>query len=225
MAEYQMTYEEIASIVEEAIEEAENHENLRAYQPIIMAAITGDYEMNNLEETTEMVDLWKNMIAEPSQFFLGGRYIRISEIMIEIIRKALTSGFVGTLIDVYTGENPLRSSVELAAKIASALWDAFRKASRLEGDEHCIYLQAMAHYHQHKAFTEDDLMDWFPHGENAACNIHNPALSLQCDRQQNGDFCGMDRQKIHAALESLVSKGILEPKKDDNNKYTFCFRR
>lgn len=225
MAEYLMTYEEIASIVEEAIEAVENHENLLAYQPIIMAAITGDYERNNLEETAEMVDLWKNMIAEPSQFFLGGRYIRISDIMIEIIKVALISGFVDNLIISYTGGEPLGFSAALAAEMVFALYDLFARASKLEGDEHCIYLQAMAHYHQHKAFTEDDLVDWFPHGENAACNIHNPALSLQCGHRQNGDFCGMDRQKIHAALESLVSKGILEPKKDNDNERTFCFRR
>lgn len=223
MAEYLMTYEEIASVVEEAIEKAENRENLRACQPIIMAAITGDYEQKNPEETSKMIDLWKNTIAEPSQLLLGTRYIRISEIMIEIIRQALISGLVDNLIISHTGGEPLGFSAALAAEMVFALYDLFTRASKLERDEHCIYLQAMAHYHQHKAFTEDDLVDWFPHGENAACNIHNPALSLQCDHRQNGDFCGMDRQKINDALRHLVSKGILKPKEDDDNKYTICF--
>lgn len=75
MAEYHMTYEEIASIVDEAIGKAEKQENLRTYQSAIMAAITGNYEQDNYKEVSEMITLWDNMILQPSQLLLGTRYI------------------------------------------------------------------------------------------------------------------------------------------------------
>lgn len=222
MAEYHMTYEEIASVVDEAIREAKEQENLQAYQPAIMAAITGDYEQDNLKEIPEMITLWKNMIAKPSQLLLGTRYIRIQGVMIEVIKLALTSGFVDALITYITGGS-VGFSVSLGTTVAITLYDLFGRASKLEDDDFCVYLQAMTHYHQYRAFTEEDLMDWFPHGGNDICNMHNS--TWRCDHLKDGDICGVDRQKIQSALNTLRCKGILKREKDDNGQYTFCFKR
>lgn len=217
-----MTYEEIASIIDNVIGTVEKQEILRAYQPAIMAAITGDYEQDNLKEIPEVIALWENMIAEPSQLLLGRRYIRIQGTMIEVIKLALTSGFVDAMIE-YLGGGPVGFTVSLGTTVAIALYDLFGKASKLEDDDFCIYLQATTHYRQHKSFTEDELMDWFPHGENTVCNMHNS--TWRCDYLRDDDSCGIDRQKIQCAMKSLMIKGILEREKDDENKYTFCFKR
>lgn len=222
VAEYHMTYKEIASIIDEAIGTVEKQQILRAYQPAIMAAITGDYEQDNLKEVPEVIALWENLIAEPSQLLLGTRYIRIQGTMIEVIKLALTSGFVDAMIKLMS-EGPVGYSVSLGATVAITLYELFGKASKLEDDDFCIYLQATTHYHQHKAFTEDDLKDWFPHGGNTVCNMHNS--TWRCDYLRDDDSCGIDRQKIQDAVKSLMAKGILEREKGDDNKYTFCFKR
>ena len=219
MAEYHMTYEEIASIVDKAISETEEKDNLRLYQPAIMAALTGDYEQGNCKEIPEMVALWENMIAEPSQLLLGTRYIRIQGAMIEFIKLALTSGFVDAVIssEVVTPE------VSATSVVAFVLYEIFGKASKLEDDDFCVYLQTVTHFREHAEFTEEELMSWFPHGEHPRCNMHNS--TWQCDYLGDNDICTIQEEKVQSALKSLKNKGILDQTKGNDGKYVFRFKR
>lgn len=231
MAEYHMTYEEIASIVDKAISETEEKDNLRLYQPAIMAAITGDYEQGNCKEVPEMVALWENMIAEPSQLLLGTRYIRIQGAMIELIKLALTSGFVDTVISsavVASGVSAASAAVvapgvSAASAVVFALYDIFGKASKLEDDDFCVYLQAVTHFREHTEFTEEELMSWFPHGEHPRCNMHNS--TWRCDYLGDNDICTIQEEKVQSALKSLKTKGILDQTKGNDGKYVFHFKR
>lgn len=222
MAEYHMTYEEISAIVDEALGATKNQGNLRTYQSAIMAAITGNYEQNNYQEVPEMITLWENMIAEPSQLLLGTRYIRVQGAMIEFIKIALTSGLVDAIITHITEGSLAGFSVSVGATVAIAIYDLFGKVSKLDDDDFCVYFQATTHFHEFTRFTEKDLLSWFPHGGNTVCNMHNS--TWQCDYLLDTDTCNIDSQRIQDAIKSLISKGILEREKDDG-KYYFCFKR
>lgn len=222
MAEYHITYEEIAKIVDGAILNAEKQDNLRLYQPAIMAAITGDFEQDNRKEIPEMITLWENMIGDQSQLLLGTRYIRIQGTMIELIKLSLTSGFVDAVIS-YTLGNPIGLGVSTIFAVVFALYDIWGKASKLEDDDFCVYMQAVSHFHEFTEFTEDDMLGWFPHGERSICNMHNS--TWRCDYLGENDICTIDKEKIRNALRSLKSKNILDKEKGDDGKYMFCFKK
>lgn len=221
MAEYHMTYEEIYSVVSEAIFQSENPKMLQEYQPAIMAAITGNYEEDQKDEISEMIALWDNMIKEPSQLLLGTRYIRIQDVMVELIKLALTSGVVDAVI-TFVNSGTVAVGIAPIAAVAIGLHDFWGRVSRLEDDDFCIYYQALTHYHKNIEFTEEELADWFPHGENKICNSHNS--TWHCDYLQQDDSCGMDSDRLQKALKSLVCKGILKKSENGDGKYVFQFR-
>lgn len=223
MAEYYISYSEIAKIIDQFIDNTDNNNMLIKYKAEILAALTGDFEQNKVETVDEMIFLWKNQIKKPSQLLLGSRYIRINKIMMDFLNVAFTSGFIDAII-VYSSQGKFSGfTISVGATIAIALWDLFSNVKKLDDWDFCIYMQALTHYKNHHTFTIDELKDWLPKGDNAICNMHNN--KWDCDYFQDDETCNLvSGGYIEKALKSLVDKGLLSLKKI-NHKYTFKFKR
>lgn len=223
MAEYNMTFEEIQEFVDGYINESQDAESLKLHRSSILAAITARDE-NDRENNTaikESVELWENQIGEPSELLLGTRYIVIKDSVIEFLKAALTSGLIDAIIgnsqNVMTG-----ITFGAASGVAFALIDIFKSVSSLEDYDFCVYMQTVTHFRSYREFTMTDLKQWFPHGNDLRCNMHN--RKWDCEHLLNDDNCDMLQQNhLSEALDSLCKKNILMSKQK-NGESIYSFR-
>lgn len=215
MAEYNMTYDELKGFVENCIDNPESH--LTDYKAAILAAVTTNVNNSNPGETGEMLSLWENQIGRPSELLLGTHYIRIKDSMLAFIEVACSSGLVDALI----APNPV-SGITVAYGVAHSLVKLFASVSKLNDLDFCIYMQAVCHFKAHKLFSKDDLLDWFPHGENLTCNMHNS--KWDCEFFDNDKCSILADGGIDKALVSLIEKGLLNQEhKDEQYFYKFPY--
>lgn len=223
MAEYYISYGDMEDLVDQYISEAENNDLLVKHRAAILAALTGDFEQNNLESAGEMVTLWENQIDKPSQLLLDTRYIRVQNIMLCFLKNALTSGLIDAAIIYATQGSVAGFTISVGSTIAFTLWELFNSVKKLDDWDFCIYMQALTHYRKNKEFMMDELLDWFPKGDPAICNMHNS--TWDCDHLRDDDTCIMVSEKrIGDALQSLCDKGLLK-RKTEGGKYTFKFNQ
>lgn len=223
MAEYYMTYKEISDVLDNCIGEEGTNVNVRKYKAEVLAAITGNYERNDLESVDQMVELWQNQIKTPSQLLLGDRYVRVQSMMLDFLVTACTSGLIDEIIAAVETQSLPGFSVSVASCVMIGVWELFTSVKKLDNWDFCVYMQAVTHYRTHKKFAKNDLMEWFPSGENGTCNMHND--KWDCDYLENDDTCRMlTDQKLEKALESLEDKKLLKKEKKEG-VYLFQFAR
>lgn len=221
MAEFYMTYDEIFSFIDQIIRDNSELQSLQEYQPEIMASVMRSYDISNHKEATDSVDFWKNMISNPTQLRVGTYYIRVQGAMLEFIKIALCSGLVDAIISSSIQATTLQLTVATTSQIVVALSSLFGCVSKLEDDDFCVFMQAVTHFREHKPFTEEELINWFPKSEKPVCNMHNS--TWRCDFILDKDTCGMTPSQIKEALKSLQGKGILKSKKNKDGVYEFYF--
>lgn len=222
MAEYYISYGDIENIVDQYISETRDNDLLVKHRAAILAALTGDFEQNNLESVGEMVSLWENQIDKPSQLLLGTRYIRVQHIMLCFLKNAFTSGLIDAVIMYASQGNSSGFTISVGSAVAFTLWDLFNSVKNLDDWDFCIYMQVLTHYRVNRDFTMDELLDWFPKGTPAICNMHNS--TWDCDHFRD-DICIMVSEKrIGKALQSLCDKGLLKWEME-GGKYIFKFNQ
>lgn len=223
MAEYNMTYEEIQEFVDDCIKKSQNAYNLNLHRSEILAAITArdENDRENYTSIKESIELWENQVGAPSELLLGTRYIVIKDSVITFIQAALTSGLIDAIIA--NPQNPMSGiTVGVASGVVFALIEIFKSVSELEDFDFCVYMQAVTHYRAHREFTQDDLEQWFPHGSDTSCNMHNS--KWDCEYLMPGDSCSMLQQNhLKEALDSLCGKCLLTPKRK-KAKRTYAFK-
>lgn len=216
MAEYNMTYDELKGFVENCIANSESKPRLTEYKAVILAALTANANNNNPSEMKDMLSLWENQTGRPSELLLGTHYIRIKDSMLAFIEAACSSGLVDALI----GPNSVSGiTVAVASGVAHSLVKLFASVSKLGDMDFCIYMQAVCHFKAHKPFSKDDLLDWFPHGGNLTCNMHNS--KWDCDFFENDKCSILADGGLDKALVSLIEKNLL--KKCKNKQYFYEF--
>lgn len=223
MAEYNITYEEIQEFVDEYINKSQDSENLKLHRSEILAAITARDESDREDNTSmkETIELWENQVGSPSELLLGTRYIVIKDSVIKFIKMALTSGLIDAIV-----KNPQNSMTGLTVGsvfgIVFSLIDIFKSVSELEDFDFCVYMQAVTHFREHREFTVNDMKQWFPHGSNINCNMHNS--KWDCEHLLNDDTCNMlQRDYLKEALDSLCRKNLLTFKRKDA-EWTYAFK-
>lgn len=223
MAEYNMTYEEVANFIDEQIMQSDNADNLKKYRTEILAALTAKNEDGTEKNAIkESIELWKNQIGTPSELLLGRRYIVIKDILLIFIKMATTSGALDAIINAVINSDNSMFGISLAAGIGFGLVEIFQAVSELEDYDFCVYMQAVTHFKNHKKFTLDELQEWFPHGDNFKCNMHND--KWDCEHILENDVCGMlEENNLSAALTSLREKKLLKYKHEDK-KDVYSFR-
>lgn len=222
MAEYYISYDEISNLVEECISTAENRDLLENYKAEILAALTGDFERNDLNSIQEMITLWENQNKKPSQLLLGTRYILVQQSMIDFLKAIFTSGIVDVIISYATQGDLSGFSVSVGMSISIALWDLFNNVKTLDDWDFCVYMQAVTHFKAHEDFSLEDLKSWMPTVERPVCNMHNDTWS--CDYWSEDDTCTVNEgQNLDAAIRSLCEKDLLS-KRNENHKYVFKFK-
>lgn len=219
MAEYSMTYEELKNFIDECIDNSESRVNLSKHKAEILAAITTDVNDENSSDIKEVLSLWENQIGMPSELLLGTRYISIKDCVITFIEVACCSGLVDAIISAEPVE---QITVGVLSGVVWPLIHLFTSVSSLNDLDFCIYMQAVSHFKEHKPFTEKDLLDWFPHGENLTCNIDNP--KWDCEFIENDECTIIAEGGIEHALDSLMEKGLLKKERHDKqNFYKFSY--
>lgn len=214
MAEYNMTYDELKGFVEDCIDNSENKPHLIEYKAAILAALTANVNNSNPMEMEDMLSLWKNQIGKPSELLLGTRYIRIKDSMMAFIGAACSSGLVDALISA----NPVAGiTVGVVSGVVGSLIDLLTSVSNLDDLDFCIYMQAVCHFKTYKFFSKNDLLDWFPHGENLTCNMHNS--KWDCEFFENGKCSILTNGGIDKALDSLMGKGLLNRERRDKQYF------
>lgn len=217
MAEYNMTYNELKIFVDKCIDGAEKKANLSEHKVEILAALTVNSSSDNSTEMKDIISLWDNQIGKPSELLLGTRYIRIKDSMIAFIEVACCSGLVDALIS----NNPVAGiTVGVISGILRSLIGFFTSVSNLDDLDFCIYMQAVCHFKAHKPFTKNDLREWFPHGENLICNMHNS--KWDCEFIENDKCSMLTDTGIEQALDSLTGKGLLIRERSEK-QYFFKF--
>lgn len=221
MAEYYISYNDLRNITDEYIAQSESRDLLERYKAEILAALTGDFEQNNLDSAQEMITLWENQTQMPSQLLLGTRYIRVQQSMIDLLKTALTSGVIEAIILYETQGNSKGFTVSLGLSIAIKIWDLFNDAKTLDDWDFCIYMQAVTHFKKHKGFTMKEIREWMPTVSAPNCNMHNSTWN--CDYLNDDDTCSIrEEQKLDYAIKSLCDKELLAKSKD-GNEYVFKF--
>lgn len=214
MVEYNMTYDELKNFIDECIDNSEYKENLSKHKAGILAAMTVNVNSDNPAEMKDELSLWENQIGMPSEMLLGTRYIRIKDCMIAFIEASCSSGLVDALIsaDPVTG-----ITVGVVSGVVCSLIELFTSVSSLDDLDFCIYMQAVWHFRKHKPFTKSDLLDWFPHGTNLTCNMHNS--KWDCEFFENDKCTMIASGGIEQALASLQEKGLLKRERHDKQDY------
>ena len=222
MAEYYISYNEINNLIEECISLTENHEALEKYKAEILAALTGDFEQNDLKSVQEMIALWENQNIKPSQLLLGNRYILVQQSMIDLLKAIFTSGIVDAIIR-YAMQGDLSGiTVSVGMSITIALWDLLNNVKTLNDWDFCVYMQAVTHFKAHEWFSLEDLKCWMPTAGKPICNMHNNTWS--CDYWNADDTCKIQEdQNLEAAISSLRDKDLLSISKE-NHQYVFKFK-
>lgn len=219
MAEYHMTYSELKDFIDICIKGSENQNTLSEYKAEILAALTVNVNNDNSIEAKDILSLWENQIGTPSELLLGTRYICIKDSMITFIKGAFSSGLVDTLIS----DTPASAiTVGVASGVVFSLIELFTKVNSLNDLDFCIFMQAVHHFKKHKYFTKDDLLDWFPHGGNLICNMHNS--KWDCEFLENDKCSIIQDNGIEQALGSLIEKNLLTKEhleKKDFYKFKF----
>lgn len=214
MAEYNMTYDELKNFIDECIDNSEYKENLSKHKAKILAAMTANVNSDNPADMKDELSLWENQIGMPSEMLLGTRYIRIKDCMIAFIGASCSSGLIDALIsaDPVTG-----ITVGVVSGVVCSLIELFTSVSNLDDLDFCIYMQAVWHFRKHKPFTKIDLLDWFPHGKNLTCNMHNS--KWDCEFFENDKCTMIASGGIEQALASLQEKGLLKRERHDKQDY------
>lgn len=223
MAEYNITYEEIQEFVDDCINRSQDSENLKLHRSEILAAITARDESDKENHTSikESIELWENQVGLPSELLLGTRYIVIKDSVIKFIETALTSGLIDAI--VANPQNPMTGiTVGVVSGVVFSLIDIFKSVSELEDFDFCVYMQAVTHFRAHREFTINDLKQWFPHGSDANCNMHNS--KWDCEHLSSDDTCDMlQRDYLKEALDFLCKKNVLIPKRK-NAECVYAFK-
>ena len=223
MAEYNMTYEEIQEFVDNCINKSQDVNILNLHRSEILSAITARDENDRENHTSikESIELWENQIGAPSELLLGTRYIVIKDSVITFIEAAFTSGLIDAIIE--NPQNPMSGvTVGVASGVVFALIEIFKSVSELEDYDFCVYMQAVTHFRAHREFTQSDLEQWFPHGSDTNCNMHNS--KWDCEYFMPDDTCSMLQQDhLKEALDSLCRKNLLTSKRKEM-KWTYTFK-
>lgn len=226
MAEYFMSYQEILDEVEKFIKEApeENQENLNKYKAQIMAAITADYEDQEIQ-MEDVTQLWQNQLTKKSEMRIGHKYICVQKIMLDFLQIFINSGMADALItSIITGNSVVMPAMSLSSStgVAIALWDLFQSVKNLDDWDFCIYFQALTHFREHKAFTLEELKEWIPSAEKKQCNMHTHEWACT-HYSKNDDSCDLYKNNsLNSALKSLHDKNILVMSSDETgNVYRF----
>lgn len=212
-----MSYNDLYRFVNEIINAGDDIEK---YKAELMAALTGNDDANSDESISDIVSLWYNQIASPSELLLGTRYIKISDVAICFVEVALASGLLDGIINFIVG-NPVQFGFCTAATIVLALRKFIKAITSLDDCDFCIYMQAVTHYRTHQAFTKKELLDWLPK-DGGVCNMHNS--KWHCKYLDDNDRCNIiSKCCVEYALKSLLEKKILKEETDDI--YTYCFEK
>ncbi|MCD7955066.1 MAG: hypothetical protein LUG93_04780 [Lachnospiraceae bacterium] len=220
MAEFFMTYENVVSFLDDCIEQSPDPEILREHKTEILAAVTARDESvrDERKAVEDSLQLWENQTSSPSELLLGSHYIVIRDIVIEFIRAASGSGFLGQLIqNVLSHENGIECDIGTGVTIGAAavffIMDTFKSVAALDDFDFCVYRQAVVHFAR-KDFTEEDMRKWFPGEEHLTCNMHDSRWD--CTHLMEEDICDMlsqaaDKQNdnLKQAIKSLLEKKIL----------------
>lgn len=214
MAEYNMTYDELKSFVEDCIYNSESKTRLTEHKAVILAALTANVNNSNPVEMEDMLSLWENQIGRPSELLLGTRYIHIKDSMLAFMGAACSSGLVDALISA----NPVAGiTVGVVSGVVCSLIELLTSVSNLDDLDFCIYMQAVCHFKAHKLFSKDDLLDWFQHRENLTCNMHNS--KWDCEFFENDKCSILADRGIDKALDSLMGKGLLNRERKDKQYF------
>ena len=226
MAEYYMSYQDILDEVEKFIKEApeENQENLNKYKAQIMAAITADYEDQEIQ-MEDVTQLWQNQLTKKSEMRIGHKYICVQKIMLDFLQIFINSGLADALIISLTTRHPLvmpSPSLSASTGVAIALWDLFQSVKNLDDWDFCIYFQALTHFREHKDFTLEELKEWIPSAEKKQCNMHTHEWTCT-HYSKNDDSCDLhENMSLNCALKSLLDKKILVMKNNETGP-VYCF--
>lgn len=221
MAEYSISYDEIEVVLDEYISESASADRLNAHKAEILAAITGNYEPGEESSMNETVALWQNRLGKPAELRIGRIYIRVQDIMLFFLKMVCSSGLLEAVIAGASGQ-PTGFHTDTSTSCAIAIWELFQSVKTLDDTDFCVYMQALTHWREHKSFTEDELISWFPHGEKEQCNMHNDTWN--CTHLGENDACRMlQDDRIKTALASLQSKKFLyQDVKEDVISYKFA---
>lgn len=218
MAEYSLTYYELAELVNQYITMSESRDNLENYRPAILAALTGSHEENSIQAVQATTSLWERQLQPPSQLLLGTKYVPIQQNMLEFLKEILVSGLLDGIIQK---KEHTELGISVMAAVAFVLYKLFKSVKELDDWDFCIYMQAVCHYKTHKKFTIGELKSWMPHGEPLTCNMHND--KWDCSYLTDEDTCTvLNQENLKKSLVSLYNKGILIST-GTNDEYTFKF--
>lgn len=222
MAELFVSYGDLETLVDQYISECSDNQRLKDNKAEILTALTCDFERNSNESIDNIISLWVNQIHEPSQILMGTRYIPISDVLLSFFRMALTSGFIDYVISFLSIGTIPSVTVSVSSSVAYGLWDIFNSVKKLDDWDFCVYMQAVTHFSKFKEFDIDVLKSWFPHGIPQKCNMHTS--NWGCEYLDSDDNCNIfSEEKIQEALNSLLRKGLLLPKRE-NNKTIYKFK-
>lgn len=221
MAEYKMTYEELALFVEEAIAKSNGNQSLlQKSKAEILTALTGvfneEVETNRVEQE-RLMELWSNIQSERTQALVGKTYVRVYDGVLKFIEAFLTGGLCDTVILVAQGVGSMPTALTASAisSVVFAIRAVIKEAVRLTDDDFCLYLQIVTHFYDKKRFTKSDARTWFPCGR--VCNMHTSKWN--CRYLLESDECGMSEDVIEKVLEEYCNKGILESTINEREKY------
>ncbi|MDO5148813.1 MAG: hypothetical protein Q4D76_05405 [Oscillospiraceae bacterium] len=227
MANYHITNSEFYDILKN-INDVNNNDDLNIEKQIVFSALFNEYSNNTDNyDVDDNIELWNNKMEAPSELLVGKKYILIKDSVLELVKTCISSGFVKRLIEDKGINNSITGiTADVVRYVVVPLCDIFRKASKLEDNDFCIYYQAMTHnmHHSKDGFTIDDIKKWLPNSSNCTCNMHNSKWN--CDYYEiQGDKCNfLDDEKINASISSLEKKSLLIKEKKQDGKYHYRFK-
>lgn len=224
MAELQITLDDLENYIDNCLLSCDLKHDKKLYKISIMSALTmanSSNEIKQHEHAKDAAELWYNKIETNSMLLCGKKYIKIKDVILALIRAALISGFIDSVIFANMAiANPTIPIVATTSNAAIEIHKVIRDAYCLEDNDFCVYFQAVAHHKKHKKFTAEDLISWFPNDNDCKCNITQE--KWDCEYNVAGKCEYLSKANISNTLQSLCEKNILkETTKKDKIFYQF----
>lgn len=227
MAEIQIEYRKLQEDIEDSIKKG-NEKNKKnpavpllpkEFEAAILTCLTEKAEDNSDESWEKSYELWDAQIHTPDEVPFGDSYIKVQDVVLEIILSLIKKGVMVLLLPEVEGALTPKDLIEFGNKLVASL-------SALDRCDKCLAYKAVNHPSTvYKPVRKDSIMKWFPGiGINDGlqeCDMTSGEMHKSCKFFNFEDkLCTISENDICDAIASLQKKQIVAPL-DNDTRYKF----
>lgn len=226
MAEIQIEYRKLQKDIEDSIkkgnEKSKDNPDIllpEEFEAAILTCLTEKTEDNSDESWENAYNLWDVQIHTPDEIPVGDSYIKVQDVVLEIILSLIKKGVMAFLLHEAEISVTPKDLIEFGNKLIASL-------SSLDRCDKCLAYKAVNHPSTvYKPVSKDSIMKWFPGIKSndilQKCDMISVEMHKSCRFFNFEDeLCTISENDICEAISSLQKKQIVTSL-DNDTRYKF----